>query len=145
MTAIVLPDLDRKTIDELRKRIPNLSEIDWPSLPKMELPTMQEVSKSADQTIDRLLGRSRAPVWPWVAAGIGLVAVIGAIAAYFAWMRRPAWESSREAWSPSTGDVSPDLTDTLETDDLTSGAIRGQGLTAAESSLASTSHPIEEA
>ena len=144
MTAIVLPDLDRKTIDELRKRIPNLSEIDLPSLPKMELPKMQEVSKTADQTIDRLLGRSRAPIWPWVAAGIGLVAVIGAIAAYFAWMRKPAWESSGDTWSPSTIETSSDELGT-EADELTKSSTGGKGLSAAESSLASTSYPSEEA
>ena len=144
MTAIVLPDLDRKTIDELRKRIPNLSEIDLPSLPKMELPKMQEVSKTADQTIDRLLGRSKAPIWPWVAAGIGLVAVIGAIAAYFAWMRRPAWESSADTWSPSTVETSAEELGS-EASDLTTGSTSGQGLSAAESSLASTTYPREEA
>lgn len=145
MTAIVLPDVDRKTIDELRKRIPNLSEIDMPSLPKVELPTMKEVGKSADQTIDRLLGRSRAPVWPWVAAGIGLVAVVGAIAAYFAWMRKPSWDASDDAWSATTGAASTDDPGMTESDDMTSGSLAGQGLTAAESSLASTSYPAEEA
>jgi hypothetical protein len=145
MTAIVLPDVDRKTIDELRKRIPNLSEIDLPSLPKVELPSMKGVSKSADQTIDRLLGRSKAPIWPWVAAGIGLVAVVGAIAAYFAWMRRPSWDASDDAWSSTTGAASTDEASSTETDDLTSGSLRGQGLSAAESSLASTTYPAEEA
>ena len=143
MTAIVLPDVDRKTIDELRKRIPDLSEIDWPSMPKVELPKMREVSKTADQTLDRLLGRSKAPVWPWVAAGIGLVAVVGAIAAYFAWMRRPAWDASDDAWSPSTGETSEDATQT-DTDDLTGRQSRGTGLSAAESSLTSSTYPSEE-
>jgi hypothetical protein len=145
MTAIVLPDVDRKTMDELRKRIPNLSEIDLSSLPKVELPTMKEVSKSADQTIDRLLGRSRAPVWPWVAAGIGLVAVIGAIAAYFAWMRKPSWDASDDSWSATTGAASIDDSGPIETDDLTSTSLTGQGLSAAEASLASTTYPAEEA
>ena len=145
MTAIVLPDLDRKTIDYLRKRIPNLSEIDLPSLPKVELPKMQDVSKSADQTIDRLLGRQRAPVWPWVAAGIGLIAVVGAIAAYFAWMRKPAWDASDDAWSTATSAASSDDAIATETDDLTSSSLPGQGLSAAESSPASTSYPSEEA
>ena len=96
MTAIVLPDIDRSTIEELRKKIPNLSEIELPQMPSME-----KVGKTADDTIDRLLGRQKAPVWPWIAAGIGLVAVIGAVAAYFAWLRRPTWEAS-DAWSTST-------------------------------------------
>ena len=143
MTAIVLPDVDRKTIDELRKRIPDLSEIDWPSMPKVELPKMRDVSKSADQTIDRLLGRSKAPVWPWVAAGIGLVAVVGAIAAYFAWMRRPAWDASNDAWSASTSETSDDATLT-DSDDLTSSKTRVPGMTAAESSPTSSTYPSEE-
>ena len=139
MTAIVLPDIDRSTIEELRKKIPNLSEIE---LPQMQMPSMEKVGKTADDTIDRLLGRQKAPVWPWVAAGIGLVAVIGAIAAYFAWLRRPTWEAS-DAWSttPTTPDaVTPDLTD-----DLTDRPATGSGLTAAESSLASSKYPGEEA
>ena len=79
MTAIVLPDIDRSTVDELKKRTPNLAEIELPQMPSME-----KVGKSADETIDRLLGRQKSPTWPWVAAGIGLVAIIGALAAYFA-------------------------------------------------------------
>jgi hypothetical protein len=86
MTAIVLPDVDRSTIDELVKRLPNLKEI--------ELPKMENVGRDAEKAVDRLLGRSRTPVWPWVAAGIGLVALVGVIGAYFAWFRRPTWQDS---------------------------------------------------
>ena len=136
MTAIVLPDLDRSTIEELKKKIPNLSEIELPQMPSME-----KVGKSADETIDRLLGRQKAPVWPWVAAGIGLVAVIGALAAYFAWFRRPTWEAS-DAWS--TNPTTPEPL-TPATDDLTDRPATGVGLTAAESSLASSKYPAEEA
>lgn len=136
MTAIVLPDIDRSTIDELKKKIPNLSEIELP-----EMPSMQKVGKTADETIDRLLGRQKAPVWPWVAAGIGLVAVIGAIAAYFAWFRRPTWETS-DTWStPTTPDVTtPSMTSASDLDSPTTGA----GLTAAESSLTTNPYPTEE-
>jgi hypothetical protein len=142
VTAIVLPDIDRSTIEDLRKMLPNLKEIELPALPKMG-----EVSKTADDTINRLLGRSRAPVWPWVAAGVGLVAVIGAIAAYFAWFRRPAWDTSGDALS-SGSTYSTDLTATDlagGTDDMTDLSAGGTGLTAVESSLGSTSYPIEEA
>jgi hypothetical protein len=134
MTAIVLPDIDRSTVEELKKKIPNLSEIELPQMPSME-----QVGKSADETIDRLLGRQKAPVWPWVAAGIGLVAVIGALAAYFAWFRRPTWEAS-DAWStnPTPEPMTP------ATDDLTDRPATGAGLTAAESSLASSPYPGEE-
>ena len=92
MTAIVLPDVDRSTIDELMKRLPNLKEI--------ELPNLEHVGRDAEKAVDRLLGRSRAPVWPWVAAGIGLVALVGVIGAYFAWFRRATWEDSTA--DPST-------------------------------------------
>jgi hypothetical protein len=136
MTAIVLPDIDRSTIEELKKKIPNLSEIELPQMPSIE-----KVGKSADETIDRLLGRQKAPVWPWVAAGIGLVAVIGALAAYFAWFRRPTWEAS-DTWS--TTPTTPE-TMTPATDDLTDRPATGAGLTAAESSLASRPYPGEEA
>ena len=136
MTAIVLPDIDRSTIDELMKKIPNLTEIELPQMPSIE-----KVGKTADETIDRLLGRKKAPMWPWVAAGIGLVAVIGALAAYFAWLRRPTWEAG-DTWS--TTPTTPE-TMTPATDDLIDRPATGAGLTAAESSLASSRSPGEEA
>lgn len=115
MTAIVLPDIDRSTFEDLKKRIPDLSDIDLPNLPtRKEMnkaakeaareagKTAKEVGKTADETIDRLLGRSRAPVWPWIAAGIGLVAVAGVIAAWFAWFRRPTWQPG-EQWTGRVG------------------------------------------
>jgi hypothetical protein len=136
MTAIVLPDIDRSTVEELRKRIPNLSEI--------ELPSMQEVGRSADDTIDRLLGRSKSPVWPWIAAGVGLVAVVGALAAYFAWFRRPTWESQGDTWTSDT--LAPTMTPTAGTDDLIDRTTAGStGLTAAESSLTSDPYRSEDA
>ena len=136
MTAIVLPDIDRSTVEELRKKIPNLSEIELPQMPSME-----QVGKTADDTIDRLLGRKKASVWPWIAAGIGLVAVIGALAAYFAWLRRPTWEAS-DPWS---NNPTPSEPVTPATDDLTDRPATGAGLTAAESSLASSPYSREEA
>lgn len=136
MTAIVLPDIDRKTVDELLKKIPNLREIELPSMP-----TMQEVGKTADEQIDRLLGRSKAPVWPWVAAGLGLVAVIGAVAAYFAFWRKPAWETPAEPWGASTTTQDDAISVPTET---TGVAGESSGLTAAESSLTSTSYNPQE-
>ena len=166
MTAIVLPDIDKSTIEELRKRIPDLKEIEIPNLP-----SMKKVSKTTDQTIERLLGRSRAPVWPWIAAGIGLVAVIGIVAAWFAWFRRPTWQAQQESWSDAAdessipGSMAIDSTPlAVEPDDAGLKAVMEQprtrvsstkssrasggasgGLTAAESSLGSTPYPIEEA
>jgi hypothetical protein len=100
MTAIVLPDIDKATLEDLKKRIPDLSEFELP-----DLPSMKKVSKTADQTIDRLLGRSRAPVWPWIVAGLGLVALIGVVAAWFAWFRRPSWQEQPEPWSEGAVDA----------------------------------------
>lgn len=86
MTAFVLPNLDQSTIDELRKRIPDMSEIDLPRLEKVG----KDVGKTADQALDRLLGRSKMSVWPWVAGSVAIVAIAGAVAAWFTWFRRPS-------------------------------------------------------
>jgi hypothetical protein len=123
MTAIVLPDIDRSTIDELKKRIPDLSEIELSMPTRKELSkaakdagkTAKEVSKSTEDTIDRLLGRKRAPVWPWIAAGIGLAAVVGVVAAWFAWFRRPTWESQSEPWTAATYETEPTTMTPLDT------------------------------
>jgi hypothetical protein len=73
----VLPDID---LDELRKNIPSLAEIDLPSLAK--------AGKNADETIDRWRGRSRGPSWPWIAAGVFAIGLIGTLAALITWSRR---------------------------------------------------------
>lgn len=70
-----------------------------PDLPEFEVPKLEHVGRTADETIDRLLGRSRPSIWPWVAASLGIVALVGLIAAAFAWMRR---------WSPEPEPV-PEL------------------------------------
>jgi len=165
MTAIVLPDIDRSTIEELKKRIPDLTEIELNLPSRKEInktakdvgKTARDVSKTTEETIDRLLGRKRTPMWPWFAAGIGLVAVAGAVAAWFAWFRRPTWQS--EPWT-ATGyeteqtTVTP-LETTLETtlDDsaasldepvVTTKSSRSAGKSTADSA-ASVPYPIEEA
>ena len=140
MTAIVLPDIDKATIEELRKKLPDLREIELPTMKEVSK-TAKDVGKTADETIDRLLGRSKAPVWPWVAAGIGLVALIGAVAAYFAWWRRPSWETPAEPWTSSTT-----VADELTVSDIPSDDSLGStGLSATESSLASTTYNPPEA
>jgi hypothetical protein len=133
MTAIVLPNIDRSTIEELRRRIPSLAEI--------ELPSMEMAGRKADETIDRMRGRSRAPGWPWIAAGVFLVALVVTLAAFFTWNRRAGWSKGTEPWADDTDlrgsmasdDGAPDLQATTATD-----PIMGGGLTAAESSLTST-------
>ena len=85
MTATALP-VDRATIENLRKKVPDLSEVELPSMP-----SIQDVGKSADEAVQRLLGRRRRPIWPWIAAGLVVTALVGIAAAYVAWFRRPAW------------------------------------------------------
>jgi hypothetical protein len=88
MSAISLPEFDKLSIEDLRQRFSKLSELD---LSKIDTPSLERAGKSADQAIDRVLGRSRTPAWPWLATGLGLVVVVGAIAAWFAFLRRPDW------------------------------------------------------
>ena len=163
MTAIVLPDIDRKTIDELMKRIPDLTEIELnlPSRKEMNKTakevgkTAKQVSKTADETIDRLLGRQRAPVWPWIAAGIGLAAVVGAVAAWFAWFRRPTWESESEPWTATTYETEQTTMTPIETaidDSASTMAETTTGTRSSRSAAKSTTdatgaapYPIEEA
>jgi hypothetical protein len=146
MTAIVLPDLNQKTLDDLRERVSRLSDLDLSKLdlPKIEMPALQDVGKTADQAIDRLLGRSRTPVWPWVAAGIGLVAVVGAIAAWFTFLRRPALTG---LGSPSPEQTFTADLSTAENDGMTSQASMDGDLRTEElvASLRTTPYPIEEA
>jgi hypothetical protein len=171
MTAIVLPDIDRSTLEELKKRIPDLSEIELPNLPSRKEVgrAAKDMSKTADATIDRLLGRSRAPVWPWIAAGVGLVALAGIVAAWFAWFRRPTWEAPAEPWTAATyeteqttittpteseltGDYAADLGDSTlaaprgstARSRSTSSAGSTTGRSTADS-LSSAPYPIEEA
>lgn len=145
MTAFVLPNLDQSTIDELRKRIPDMSEFDIPKLEKLG----KDVGKGADQAIDRLLGRQSSPVWPWIAGSIALAAIVGAVAAWFTWFRRPdsmdslADEQANTWNAPST--TASDLGDDLGTatdrtiDRSTSGAIGTFGERTADE------YPIAEA
>ena len=170
MTAIVLPDIDRSTLEDLMKRFPDLSEIELPNLPTRKEMTRaaKDVGKTADETIDRLLGRSRAPVWPWIAAGIGLVAIAGIVAAWFAWFRRPTWEAPAETpsepWTAEAYDVEqmttsmptlettpsePELTEPTLTSTRTTSARERSRASATPSqsseSVASAPYPIEEA
>jgi len=162
MTAIVLPDIDRSTIEELKKRIPDLTEIELSLPSRKELnktakdvgKTARDVSKTTEETIDRLLGRKRSPMWPWVAAGVGLVAVAGAVAAWFAWFRRPAWQS--EPWAGAAYETEQTTVTPLETPfdeaassrdepTLTTKASRSAGKSKADADAAAAPYPIEEA
>lgn len=149
MTAIVLPDIDGKTLEQLRKymskHMSSFSAIELPSfeMPSVDLPSMHDAGRKADQTLDRLLGRSKAPVWPWIAAGVFVAALIGTIAAVFTWHRRASWTRQSDPWAEEGAIRSsvapemsgmPNLSGTTMTDpDM------GTGLTAAESPLSSGS------
>ena len=79
--------------DQMKDQMADLTRM---VLSKVDLPKLEGVGRTADETIDRLLGRSRMRAWPWVAASVGLVAVVGTIAAAFMWLRRPATMTSSD-------------------------------------------------
>ena len=141
MTAFVLPNLDQSTIDELRKRIPDLSEIDLPNLEKVG----KDVGKTADQALDRLLGRSKMPVWPWIAGSIAVAAIAGAVAAWFTWFRRPTSvdtivDESISTWqSPTSSDSMSDMSTDRTLDQATNSSIGAFGDRTADE------YPIAEA
>ena len=159
MTAIVLPDIDRSTIEELKKRIPDLSEIELNLPTRKEMSktakevgkTAKDVGKTADEAIDRLLGRKRSPIWPWVAVAIALAAAAGAFAAWFAWFRRPTWESQSEPWTKSTYEVdqttmtSPTESALDDTSSAAAGTSRSVAGTSTNEAAGSAPYPIEEA
>ena len=78
-------------VSELKHRLPDLSDLSEIDQPRMEQ-VGRNAGRSADETINRLLGRSRNPIWAWLAVGLGLAVVIGVIGAYMAWIRRPVSE-----------------------------------------------------
>ena len=154
MTAIVLPDIDRSTIEELKKRIPDLTEIELnlPSRKDVDRAAKEvgkaakDVGKTADETIDRLLGRKRAPVWPWIAAGVGLVALAGVVAAWFAWFRRPTWQTQSEPWSAETYQSDEASLGTTEPAGLGGAAVSGAVASEATiDTIGSASYSNEEA
>jgi hypothetical protein len=157
MTAIVLPDIDRSTIEELKKRIPDLTEIELSLPSRKEVnraakevgKTAKDVGRTADETIDRLLGRKRAPAWPWIAAGVGLVALAGMVAAWFAWFRRPTWETQPEPWTAEAyeADQSTMISPTEPTFETTrtGGAAGALASEAAIDPVGSAAYPTEEA
>ena len=94
------------TVSEFKNRLQDLPDL--PHLSEIDLPRMESVGRnagrSADETIDRLLGRSRNPIWNWLAVGLGLAIVAGVVAAYMAWMRRPVGDTTttKSGWKPET-------------------------------------------
>lgn len=105
MKAIVLPDID---IDELRKSVPSLAEIDLPSLGK--------AGQKADDAIDRMRGRSSGPSWPWVAAGIFALGLIGTLVALVTWSRRGAIPEDLEMTSGMGSSVGTGMGSGIDSD-----------------------------
>lgn len=101
MTAIVLPNIDRSTLEDLKERMPSLH------LSDIELPSMETAGRQADRTIDRLLGRSRFSARPWIAAGIGIAAIVGTAAALLSLNRRPwsTWQGRGGSGVPGGSDA----------------------------------------
>ena len=119
--------IDRK--DELLDRLPDLSQ--------MDLPSLQLLGKRADEAVDRLRGRSRRPAWPWLLGGVVLVGVaIAAASAFMTWSRGRA-----ETWPDDAVDG---LDRASESEELAAGSDLPSptGLTAVEGSLMSYD-PIE--
>ena len=129
MTAIVLPDIDRSTLEDLKQRMPSLR------LSEIEIPSMEKAGRDADRAIDRMMGRSRTSAWTWVAAGIGITAVIGiAAAALMTWMRRPSWSTnigssyrSNPSMPGATGYGEATIVGTTETDVASGSSIANGG------------------
>ena len=126
MVAIALPDVDRRKLERIRDRLTPLTALD---LSEIELPGLERVGRRAERTVDRLTGRSRTSIWPRLALGLGLLAVIGLAVVVFGSSRRSARGTT---------------TDDGVADPLEAEAQSGGGLTAAETSLMSTD-PAEEA
>ena len=105
--------IDSADLARLKDHMPDLTEF--------EVPKLENVGRAADDTIDRLLGRSRPSVWPWLATGIGLIALVSVIAAAFMWMRR--WAPEPEA--PVIPEFDPVVDGTV--DPMADGASNGYG------------------
>jgi hypothetical protein len=119
--------LDRR--DELLDRIPDLSQ--------MDLPSLELLGRRADEAVDKLRGRSRRPAWPWLLGGVVVIGV--AIAAASAVM---TWSRSRTQPWPDDGIDGLDHTDEtgmtgFGSTDVPLTPAPASGLTAVEDSLGS--------
>ena len=118
--------LDRK--DEFLDRLPDLSQ--------MDLPSLELLGRRADEAVDKLRGRSRRPAWPWLLGGVVVIGVaIAAASAVMTWSR-----NRTESWSDDAVDgldetTEPGAGDFGATDVPVTGST--SGLTAVEGSLSS--------
>jgi hypothetical protein len=155
MAAIALPDVDRQKMERIRDRLTPLTAMD---LSDIELPGLEQVGRRAERTVDRLTGRSRTSIWPRLALGLGLLALVGLAVVVFGSSRRGAWnttapddfdadDSDRPFDDPEADFAATTLNEppgSTNVDPLAAAAPKAGGLTAAETSLMSTD-PAEEA
>ena len=164
MAAIAMPDVDRRTLERIRDRLMPLTAMDFSDL---GLPGLDEVARQLDQVgkeaeraRNRLTGRSRRSIWPRLAVGLGLLALVGLAVMVFGSNRRSPWSLTDDDlddgpdalfdtppadFAATTLHAPSRLVDTspLAPDEpSTAGSVR-TGLTAAEASLMSTD-PSEE-
>lgn len=105
MTATALRSVD-PAIEEIRDRIdrlPDLSKLDLmrhlPDLSRVDLPSLETLGRSADEAVDRMRGRQRRTAWPWILAGIGVVAIAGVATAFVL----QTWSRNRSETWPEDG------------------------------------------
>ena len=160
MAAVSMPDVDRRRLERIRDRLTprtamDLSDIELPGLDQL-VEQFDQIGKQAERTRDRLTGRSRPSIWPRLAIGLGLLALVGLAVVVFGSSRRSAWnlaaddleEGADRPFDTPPADLAATtlnepsrLTETGESEP--EAASKGTGLTAAEASLMS-SDPSEE-
>jgi hypothetical protein len=160
MAAIAMPDIDRRKLERIRDRLTpltamDLSDIDLPELDQIG----RQIGRQAERARDRVTGRSRRSIWPRLALGLGLLALVGVAIAIFGSSRRSPWsmtgddtdEGLERPFDTPPADLAATtlhapsgLSDVTEMDaPEPDTASVGTGLSAAEASLMS-SDPNEE-
>jgi len=160
MAAVSMPDVDRRRLERIRDRLTprtamDLSDIELPGLDQV-VEQFDQLAKQAERTRDRLTGRSRPSIWPRLAIGLGLLALVGLAVVAFGSSRRSPWnlaaddleEGPDRPFDTPPADLAATtlnepsrLTDTGPSEPEAPSI--GTGLTAAEASLMS-SDPTEE-